>query len=610
MKRKIAACLPLIMFLLFRSALPGLPPDEPKSPEPAPLNPAFVEFIKNTKKGIPQTIHPAQDPQNPLAKTGGGPSPMDLSHTRGFNALSVNQTFPPFYDLRNENKLTPVRSQQSFSCWFHATYGSLESFLMPGEPRFFDGEILDRHENHGFDLLLGGHYHMSTACLTRWSGPRDDPAIGYNYRTTGVPGGIQKHVQQVVYLPPRAGPADNETVKWFLMNYGALYAGIRFETPYHNYQNDSYYYYHDDVLNHGVALVGWDDHYSRYHFNKTPPGDGAFIARQSWGPGWGDGGYFYMSYYDTALDPCAVYNNAEETTNYGTIYQYDPLGSVISVGGNTTYWAANTFTAINDQDLEAVSFYTTDVNARCNIRIYKNTGFNGPTDGALLAERLSALTYPGYYTVKLNAPVPLDTGERFSVVVQFINSSYKFPVAIEKPIPDYSSKATADPGESWVSGDGVNWRDLTVSQPGSNVCIKAFTTGPAAPPSLISCRAVRETQKVWIITKYYGEVTFTVENIGAAPVSRVVIYRKVNDENYQPHLEIPADQLQNGSYTYIDKYLDPEVQYIYHITAFDSAGVIMGKSPEQTIPPLSSQTSFIRAPRAKRGSAPRTRRMK
>jgi C1A family cysteine protease len=510
---------------------------------------------------------------------------MDRLHIKGFIDPKIDDTFPPYYDLRNENKLTPVRSQQGFSCWFHATYASLESYLMPEEPRDFDGEILDMHENHGFDLLLGGHYHMSTACLTRWSGPQDDPNIGYNYRTTGIPGGIQKHVQQVVYLPTRAGPQDNNTVKWFIMNYGALYAGIRFEVPYHNYHTHSYYYYKDDVLNHGAALVGWDDHYDRHRFNKTPPGDGAFIARQSWGADWGDGGYFYMSYYDTALDPCAVYNNAEETTNYGTVYQYDPLGSVVSIGGSTTYWAANTFTAVNDRDLEAVSFYTTDVNTRCNIHIYKNTGPGGPTSGVPVSERLSALTYPGYYTVKLTAPVPLHTGDRFSVVIKFVNSSFKFPVAIEKPIENYSSKAAANTGESWVSKDGTDWQDLTVSHPNSSVCIKAFTAGPTIPQAVISCQASRETQKVWIISKLYGVVTFRVENFQAVPLSQVVIYRKVNDENYEAVHEITADQLRDGSCTFIDKYLDAAFQYIYHVTAFDSSGMIIGKSPEQTILP-------------------------
>ena len=59
-----------------------------------------------------------------------------------------------------------------------------------------------------------------------------------------------------------------------------------------------------------------------------PPGNGAFIVRNSWGTGWGDAGYFYVSYYDTnfGYGENAVFDDAEPTSNYNAIYQYDPLG--------------------------------------------------------------------------------------------------------------------------------------------------------------------------------------------------------------------------------------------------------------------------------------------
>ena len=53
------------------------------------------------------------------------------------------------------------------------------------------------------------------------------------------------------------------------------------------------------ACNHEVAIVGWDDNYSRTNFrNYASIGDGAWIVKNSWGSNWADNGYFYVSYYD------------------------------------------------------------------------------------------------------------------------------------------------------------------------------------------------------------------------------------------------------------------------------------------------------------------------
>ena len=73
--------------------------------------------------------------------------------------------------------------------------------------------------------------------------------------------------------------------------------------------------------------MGWDDSYPASNFATTPPGNGALLVRNSWGTSWGQGGYFWLSYYDSVCPTESVaFYGVEPTTNYTRIYQYDPLG--------------------------------------------------------------------------------------------------------------------------------------------------------------------------------------------------------------------------------------------------------------------------------------------
>lgn len=87
------------------------------------------------------------------------------------------------------------------------------------------------------------------------------------------------------------------------MNGGALGTSIHADainySTYYNETNSALYYYGSGKVDHDVAIVGWDDNYSRNNFNTVPPNNGAWIIRNSWGSGWGDNDYFYLSYYDT-----------------------------------------------------------------------------------------------------------------------------------------------------------------------------------------------------------------------------------------------------------------------------------------------------------------------
>jgi len=211
-------------------------------------------------------------------------------------------------------------------------------------------------------------------------------------------------------------------------------------------------------------------------------------------------------------------------------------------------------------------------------------GLNGPMDGTPAASKTGGLIYPGYFTVKLDAPVSLAGGERFSVVVRLTNPTYRFPMSIEKPLENYSHKAAANPGESFFSQDGLEWGDLTDYHPDSNVCIKAFSAAPYIPKPVISCRARKETHSTWLISRVFGVVSFTVENLQDVPeLSVLTVYRQTNGSAFETVTTLGRSELRDGNYTYIDRALQDDLDYTYHVTAYDPMGLLIGRSPVQIV---------------------------
>jgi len=467
----------------------------------SPMNPEFRRFIEEYNS----RYSPESDSEG--RSLGLIPSPIDIGTLMSAGIPDTDQPFgtllgsqsPAIYsspittasptswfDLRMTGKLTPVRDQeQCGACWAFSTYGSLESTNLPGKK--WDFSENNMKNTHGFDLdpCKGGNYQMSTAYLARWSGAVSEAADPY-LSTASTSGGnvpVVQHVQDVIFLPSRTGPLDNAQIKQLLQENGAVYSQIRWESGYYNKKLASYYYPGSSPANHAVVIVGWDDSYSRTRFSTAPPGDGAFIVRNSWGEDWGEYGYCYVSYYDTCIGRPSAQFLSEDPSNYDRVYQYDPFGWVTSVGvGGDSAWFANIFTSTQKEDLKAVSFYTPVPNAQYQVEIFNDVGTT-PRGRSASHVQQGSISYAGYHTVPLHSSVPLQKGQKFSVIVKLTTPGYQYPIAVEYPYPGYSSRASARAGESWVSSDGTSWTDLTTVYANSNVCVKAFTDAAPSTPT-------------------------------------------------------------------------------------------------------------------------------
>jgi hypothetical protein len=355
---------------------------------------------------------------------------------------------------------------------------------------------------HGFDWTecAGGNTDISQAYLARWGGPYNESDYPYPY--TGGGPDVKKHVQTIVWLPGRTSSTDNDTIKWFVMTYGAVTFAFYYEATYVQSTYKTYYCPSSHSSNHEVCFIGWDDNFDKNKFATVPPGNGAFLCKNSWGTShWStDNGYFWLSYYDATIGDLCSFIDAQSPANYKYNYQYDSFSVTHNLGGTTTYWGANIFTASTNDPLRAIGFITND---KCNVTyyIYKNPTAGNPASGSLMATAtIETYLYAGYYTCKLPAPIALATNDTFSVVIKYINNSYAYPVPLEGFIFGYTSAATNASGQSYSSSNGTSWTDLTNISSNSlklNCTIKAFT-------GFVPKNDFNRDWKEDILWRYYG----------------------------------------------------------------------------------------------------------
>lgn len=356
-----------------------------------------------------------------------------------------------------------------------AAIGSLESCLLPRSRLDFSENHMANFQESRLDFEGRASSRISTAYFARWEGPvweRDDPYPDPG----GSPDGLRavRHVQDVLLLPPRGRPDDNDAVKWAVLSHGAVAAAMFYHHSSIDQETKAYYHPAAGVLEptHYVAIVGWDDRYPATAFVEPPPGDGAFLVRNSWGPQWGLGGYFWVSYYDTSFgSELSVVSGTERADNFDGVYQFDPLAWTTTLGfGGDTAWFANRFRGAGAGVVKAVSFYAPTPDCAYEVRVA------GAVDDVAAAPVAAAGLLPvgGYRTVRLSRTFAIAAGKPFVVAVRLTAPGSRRPIAVEAP--SELTSPTAARGQSFVSADGAAWRDLTTVSgfAQANVCLKAF----------------------------------------------------------------------------------------------------------------------------------------
>ena len=238
------------------------------------------------------------------------------------------------------NIMTGVRNQNSCgSCWAFASVGVLEGVVQMnnGPSSNLSEQYLVSCNQDGWGCSGGwwAHdYHIS-----KWGSNSNQPGsvseVDMPYSSSD---GTCKTISQHTYLLSNWRSAGNEklesvdTIKAAIYQYGPVAAAVCASGSFQSYTGGVYTKDECNQVNHAIILTGWDD------------ATQSWVLRNSWGSGWGEGGYMRIRWGVQAVGYGANYVEYAGGSNNNPPTNTPTKTGTATTTGTTTATATTTTT--------------------------------------------------------------------------------------------------------------------------------------------------------------------------------------------------------------------------------------------------------------------------
>jgi len=197
--------------------------------------------------------------------------------------------FPSYFDWRDSNIVTPVKSQGSCgSCWDFAATGAFEAAVKKHDGKEYDLSEQQVLSCNIYESGCGGGWAEPVYELFKRYGAVLESCMPYqanhNVPCTQEECEVAAKLKDWVYVEN-----DVNAIKTALLT-GPVYSGFSvYEDFYYWYEEGCYEYTSGDFLGgHAIVIIGWAD--------TSCGGEGAWICKNSWSSDWGMEGYFHIKW--------------------------------------------------------------------------------------------------------------------------------------------------------------------------------------------------------------------------------------------------------------------------------------------------------------------------